>query len=188
MTALVIFISIIVAIVYSTISGTTWVGPGTLTVYVWAFIAGLATAVIFALISRNRRSIIGALILVANFTGSHIAWGTSDPTTISAVLDLATAGYFVLLGQTRWELVVGFLFLGSVGLAALTFLDVLPDHTERASGFIALSYPDLTAIVGHIANAILGFGAGDSGFRIRSVFRVRPRLAIARAHLVQREG
>lgn len=188
MTALVIFVSIVIAIVYSTISGTTWVGPGTLTVYIWAFIVGLGTATIFAVISKNRRSIIGALILVANFTGSHVAWGTSDPTTVSAVLDVATASYFILGGQTRWELIVGFLFLGSVGLATLTFLDILPDDTERASGFIALSFPDLTALLGHIANAILGFGAGDSGYRLRSVFRVRPRLAVARGNLFQREG
>jgi len=75
---------------------------------------------------------------------------------------------------------------GSVGLAFLTAIDRIPDASERGRGFIALSFPDLVAIAGHMANAVLGFGAGDSGYRVRSFSRARPRLVVARERLMRR--
>lgn len=184
MTAAAILLSVIASAIYASKTGTTYLGFG-MTVYVACFIAGLATASIFAVISGNRRSILGAIVLVANFGLSHYAWTTGDPVIVGAVIDLATACWFILAGQSRWELTIGAMLLLSVIVGALTALGMIPDSEQRGSDFIALAHPDLTSILGHAANIVLGFGAGDAGSRVRTAIRVRPRFALARERLMR---
>lgn len=140
-----------------------------LTVYVAAFLVGLIAASFFALRSRDRRCIAAAGVLWLNFIGSHLAWAMGDPELyIAGFLDVLTAAYFVLWGQSRWEWVIGGLFLLSVAASFLAFVGVVPGPEERAGGFIAFSMPDIAAILGHLANAVLGLGSGDAGRRVRA--------------------
>lgn len=175
MTAAVILASVLLGDVYASQTGSTaFLGS---TVYVWAFMAGLATAALFAFRSGERRVKIGAVVLILNFAGAHAAWASDLPILYSAGLDLAAAAWFVLAGATRWELMLGILFAISAGIGGLTGLDLIPDNTERAGGFIAFSFPDIAAIIGHFANALLGFSAGDSGLRLPNwrAWLLRPR-------------
>jgi hypothetical protein len=139
-----------------------------ITFYVAVFVAGLFAASIFAARSRDRRCILGVIVLWLNFIGSHVAWSVGDPNLYAAgVLDVLTAAYFVLYGQTRWEWTIGGLYLVSVVLGFLSFVGVVPGADERvAAGFIAFSYPDIAAILGEIAVAVLGLGAG--GQRVKA--------------------
>jgi len=152
-----------------------------ITFYVAVFVAGLVTASIFAALSKDRRCIYGVGVLWLNFIGSHVAWSVGDPNLyIAGVLDVLTAAYFVLYGEKRWEWTIGGLYLVSVVLGFLSFVGVVPGADERvATGFIAFSYSDLASIIGHLASAVLGLGAGDSGLRLRAKARVPVRWARA---------
>jgi hypothetical protein len=186
-------------ILIAIIGGWLWLGAtgspvivGPVTVYVFAFAAGLASAVLFALRSGNRRLVLGAGVLVLNFIGSHIAWRSGDPILFTAILDFGTAAWFVLVGLQRWEIAIGGLYLTSVMVAFLTAVDVIPSHLERAQLYLAFSFPDLTAAIGHIANATVGFASGDTGFRLRERLGAPSRLASLRQRalgvLRQRSG
>ena len=155
--------------------GSVWLnshGPfiaGSLTVFVAIFVAGLAAASIAAIASGQRRSVLGACVLIANFAGSHWAWADSDPILTSACVDLATALYLVVAGRERWELGIAALCLLSFTAAVLTgWLDIIPDHTERGPGLIVWAFPDISALAGHLSNVILGAGSGDWGRRVRT--------------------
>jgi hypothetical protein len=162
-------------ILVSAAIGSVWLnaeGPfiaGSLTVFVAIFVAGLAAASIAAIASGQRRSVLGACVLIANFAGSHWAWADSDPILTSACVDLATALYFVVAGRERWELCVGALCLLSFTAAVLTgFFDIIPDHTERPPGLIVWAFPDISSLCGHLSSVILGAGSGDWGRRVRT--------------------
>ena len=143
-----------------------------LSFYVLTFLAGLLTATAFAALSKDRRCIYGIAVLWLNFIGNHFA-GDDPDLVISGMLNVATAAYFILYGITRWEWVIGGLYLASVLLAFLSFVGVIPGAEERvAVGFIAFSLPDLVTIISEIALAVLGLGAGDSGRRVRVRLRV----------------
>ncbi len=156
------------------ILGALWLpanGPyviGNLSVYDTIFVAGLASCSIAALVSGSIRSLLGASVLIGNFIVSHFVWTDSDPILTAAILDIATAAYFILCGQARWELMIGGLYLVSVLAAAGTWLDVIPDQYERAPGIVAWSFPDIAVWLSHLANVILGAGAGDWGKRVRA--------------------
>jgi hypothetical protein len=152
-----------------------------ITFYVAVFVAGLVTASIFAALSTDRRCILGGIVLWGNFIGSHVAWSVGDPNLyIAGVLDVLTAAYFAVRGQTRWEWTIAGLFAFSALLGFLTDGNVIPAPDERvATGFIAFSYSDLASIIGHLASAVLGLGAGDSGLRLRAKARVPVRWARA---------
>lgn len=137
------------------------------TIYVAGFIATLASATVAAVVSHNRRNILAALVLIANFAGSHFAWQAADPILIGAILDLITAAWFILVALTRWEIAVGSLFLISAATAGATAFGLLPSHLNRPYEYIAWSYPDIAAIIGHVANCTLGAASGDAGKLVR---------------------
>lgn len=154
---------------------------GNVSLFVAIFIAGLSTASIAAVSTRSRAPIIAAVVLIANFAGAHWAWTKGDPVITGAILDLLTASCFVLLGRARWEFLIGALYLLSVLAAALTgWLDVIPDHTERAGGLIAWSYPDIAAILGLACSVLVGAGNGDWGKLLRITDRLRVPMPWAR--------
>lgn len=142
--------------------------------YVLAFLASLLTASIFAARSKDRRCVYGVGVLWLAFIGSHVALEAGDPNLVAAgIIAAAAAAWFILYGVTRWEWTVGALFLASGVVALLGELGAIPTADERiASGFIVFSHPDIAAIIGHIANAVLGLGAGDTGRRVRTRLRV----------------
>lgn len=144
------------------------------TIYVAAFVATLATASLWALLSRSGRCIAATAVLVLNFGITHWGWVQGDPVIIQAASDLATAAYFIIAGSTRWEWAIGGVMLLSVGSAALTQLGVIPGPGERPPIFLAWSYADITSIAGHAASIILGIGAGDWGRRVRTRAIRRP--------------
>jgi hypothetical protein len=176
MTAAVILISFLASVaLYIT---TAWDGYlFGITFYVAVFFLGLASATIFAALSRDRRCILAAVVLWLNFIGSHIAWAIGDPNLYAmGVMDVLTLAYFAWFGRERWELVIGFLYFASLSLGFLSFIGVIPGAEDRiASGFIVFSYPDLSSLLGHVANAVLGLAAGDWGLRIRTRARVPVR-------------
>lgn len=190
MTALVIIFSVLFGALYHAVTGNVIEIAG-LRIYVIAYVFGLGTASVFAFRASfssvqidghpddkannkggnyfyRHRCFLGALVLILNFFLTHLAWQTSDPVLWHSIADLATAAWFVLGGRTRWELILGFLFLASVFVGFLTALGAIPDASERAPGFIALSHPDLVAWLGNIANALLGFASNDTGKWLRS--------------------
>lgn len=186
MTALVFLVSLTLAyLLYQ--AGQIFIVDG-VTIYVAAFLATLSTAVFYALRSMLPRLMVAALVLIGNFAGSHYAWQTDDPIMFSAMLDVVTAAYFVLVGITRWELAIGGLYLLSVGAAVLAQFGVMHDHTTRPGVFIALSYPDVAALIGHAANITLGVGSGDSGRLARIALQVRPVVARHRRGTLARRG
>ena len=186
MTALVFLAALIAAYLHWSLAEVGWLLWGDVTIYVAAFTATLAAACVAAVVSGDRRCLVGALVLIVNYVGSHYAWTTSDPILAGACNDLVTAGVFILLGVSRWELVAGGIFLTSVAAAGLTALGWVPSHLERDPVFIAWSYPDIVALLGHGANIVLGLGAGDAGRRIASALRPRPLVFGYRRELVAR--
>ncbi len=176
MTAIVFVIALVAAFAHWRLAEIGWLIDGTnLTIYVAAFIATLAAASTAAVVSRQQRAIVGAVVLVINFAGSHFAWQTDNPLLWSACNDLVTAAVFILYGDTRWELTIGGLCLVSVLAAVMATFGVIPDHLTRDnSWFIAWSYPDIEALLGHACNIALGIGAGDMGRRIRVTAALRP--------------
>lgn len=168
MTAAVILVSFILSM--AAYQWTAWNGYLLgISFYVLVFLAGLLSASAFAILSKDRRCISAMAVLWLNFIGSHIAWAVGDPNLyIAGTIDVLTAAYFVLVGITRWEWVIGGLYLASVLTGFLSFIGVIPGAEEReAVGFIAFSFPDIAAILGEIALAVLGVATGDSGKRIR---------------------
>lgn len=144
-----------------------------LSFYVLVFLAGLISASAFAVLSRDRRCIEGMAVLWLNFIASHVAWYIGDPNLYFAgVIDLLTLAYFAARASTRWEVVVGFLFLASFGISALSgWIGVIPGPEERVAAFVSFSMPDLTSLCGLMASAVLGFASGDTGRRVRTAVR-----------------
>lgn len=144
-----------------------------LSFYVLTALSGMVCASIFAALSMDRRSVLGMGVLWLNFLASHVLWSVGDEHYIGAqVLDFATALYFVLAGQTRWEWTIGGIFLASVAAGFAGMMGWLPPLT---GGFLSLTFPFIAGFCGDLAAAVLGLGAGDSGRRVRIAFRARPR-------------
>ncbi len=172
MTALAFIAALVAAWVHFLLRGYfLWDG---LTIYVAAFIIVLATACVGAVISRETRCILAALALIANFAASHYAWQSSNPILFCALKDVLTAGWFILIGVTRWEYAIGGAFLLSFLAGVLTQLGVIPDAGHRPDVYIAWNHADLTSILGHLASIALGIGAGDAGLVARDAIRIRP--------------
>lgn len=147
--------------------------------YVLTTVAGLLAASVFAVLSRNRQSLIGIGVLWVHFLLTRLAWSVGDEHYVLAQLvNFSTAAYFVLIGSTRWEWTIGGIFLVSVGAGALGMFNMLP---ADIGGYLSLTFPMIAGLCSDLAAAVLGLGAGDSGKRVRVVLRVRPRLARAAA-------
>lgn len=149
-----------------------YVWPG-YTIYVVAFAVVLAVAVLWALLSKSWRCFAGAGVLTLNLAATHWGWANGDVLVNQAIIDLATAAYFILAGGTRWEWAIGAVYLVSVGTAGAAYFDVIPGLGERPPVFLAFNYADLTSLCGHFASIILGLGAGDWGKRVRTRARVQ---------------
>jgi len=173
MTALVIAAALVFGWYWTGVWHTSVVS-GELTVYVLAFVAGLAMASMAALVAWTRPPIIAAVVLIAHFAAAHYAWQASNPIILIAIADVLAAAYFILAGRERWEWAIGAVFLCGVGIAALTALGGIPSHLERPPVFLAFSFPDLSSLVGHIASILLGLGAGDWGKRARTGAQKHP--------------
>ena len=145
------------------------------TIYVAAFMATLSTAVVFAIRSGRWRNRAAAAVAVVSFATGHFVWGMADPVGGRVFHALFTAGWFILAGKHRWELVCGGLYL-TVCLAAIgTLFGLVPSHLQRAPVFLAFSLPDIVALAGHGANIAIGAGSGDGGSRILSFLTSRFR-------------
>jgi hypothetical protein len=160
---------------------------GPVTVYVIAFAAGLAAATVAALLSRARRNIIAAGVLVLSLAGSHLAWVTSEPVFAQAIVWTATAAYFALAGRERWELVTALACLAGLACAGATALGIIPDPSARPPVYLAWNFADLSSLIGHISSIMLGVGSGDWGRRARDGAR-RPARMHLPAALLQRVG
>ena len=188
MTAVVFVLALTLAYLHWNLAEVGWLIAGTnITIYVAAFVATLAAAVTAALVSRYPRCLMAAAVLVLNFAGSHFAWQTDNPLIWGGVNDLVSAAWFVLAGDSRWEFGIGGLLLLSVLASVLATVGLIPDHLTRDnSWFIAWSYPDIVALLGHGANILLGLGAGDGGRMVRVPLESRPRLAAFRSGVFTR--
>jgi hypothetical protein len=176
MTASVIIVALILGFVYRQVEGTANILGPDFTIYTAAFLAGLLAAAAFAVASRDRRCIWGALVLVGHWAASYGLYKTDAGLFPGALLDTIAAAYFIVAGRERWEIAIGVLFLVSaiVGIAAQ--IGLVP--TDRlGGGFVAFSVMDLTSALGNIASAVLGFASGDSGKRVRlTLTKPRPVL------------
>jgi len=165
----------LLVILAALVAGGLWAGAhqtsivaGPLTVYVLAFALGLAAAAVAALLSRQRRNLAAAGVLVLSLLGSHAAWTTADPVLAQAVVWIATASYFVLAGRERWELAIGAACLSGLAVAVLTATGAIPAPADRPGAFLAWNFADLSSLVGHACSVLLGLGSGDWGRRVRS--------------------
>jgi len=140
---------------------------GGFSIYVILFASTLTTACCCAFLSRQKRQIGAACVLLLNWYLSHYAWTTLDPVITAIILDLITAFYFIIIGKKRFELIIGALFLISVVVGAATFFGLVPNSGDRPFIYIAWSHPDILAIIGHTSNVVLGIASGDSGGGIR---------------------
>ena len=184
MTLLVVALALVWGGVYAADNHTSIVfGP--VTVYVIAFAAGLAAASVAALLSRARRNIIAASVLVLSLAGSHLAWVTGEPVFAQAVVWTATAAYFALAGRERGELVIALACLAGLACAGATALGIIPGPDARAPVYLAWNFADLSSLIGHIASIMLGVGSGDWGRRARDGVR-RPARMHLPAALLQR--
>jgi len=148
---------------------------GPLTVYVIIFVAGLAAASVAAVISRARPNIMAALVLIAAYGGAHFAWSTTNPVLWNAVVWIATAAYFILVGRERWEWGIGAACLLGLAFAALTAMGVIPGPMDRPPVYLAWNFADLSSLIGHVASVLLGLGSGDWGRRVRTTALVPVR-------------
>jgi hypothetical protein len=173
--AAVILIAFAAGFIFRQVTGTSYLVRPDLTIYAAAFALGLFTAAAFAVASRDRRCIWGALVLVGHWAASYGLYKTNAGLFPGALLDTVAAGYFIVAGRERWEIAIGVLFLASASLGFLAHVGVIP--TTRAGGFVAFSIMDLTSALGNIASAVLGFASGDSGKRVRlTLTKPRPVL------------
>ncbi len=174
MTAVVFVVALILAYLHWKLAPVGWLITGHLTIYVAAFAATLSSACVAAILSRDDRCVIVAGMLVANFIVSHYAWTTGDPILVDGANNLVFAVWFVLFGVRRWEFIIGGLLLAASFTAGLAGIGLIPDHLTRDNSyFIAFSYPDIVALLGHAANITLGLGAGDGGRLVRTPLEVR---------------
>jgi hypothetical protein len=175
LTASVIIVALILGFVYRQVEGTANIFGPDFTIYTAAFLAGLLAAAAFAVASKDRRCIWGAVVLVGHWAASYGLYKTDAGLFPGSLLDTVAAGYFIVAGRERWEIAIGVLFLASASLGFLAHLEVIP--TTRAGGFVAFSIMDLQAIIGNVASAVLGFASGDSGKRVRlTLTKPRPVL------------
>jgi hypothetical protein len=165
LTALLILVALILGFIFRQVTGTSYLLRPDLTVYVAAFALGLLAASTFAISSRDRRCICGAVALVVHWAASYALYKTDAGLFPGAALDAAVAAYFIVAGRERWEIAIGLLFIGSASLGFLAYWGIVP--TERAGGFVAFSIQDLSSLLGNVASAVLGFASGDSGKRVR---------------------
>jgi hypothetical protein len=165
LTAAIILVAILAGFIFRQVTGTSYLLRPDLTVYVAAFALGLFTASAFAISSRDRRCICGAIALVAHWAASYALYKTDAGLFPGAALDAAVAAYFIVAGRERWEIAIGLLFLASAFLGFLAYWGIVP--TERQGGFVAFAIQDLSSLLGNVASAVLGFASGDSGKRVR---------------------
>lgn len=174
MTAIIFIGAIGLAWIHWTYAEVGWLAFGNVTIYVAAFVATLASASLAALLSRDSRCILAALVLILNFTASHYAWQTENPILFDSLNNLAAAAWFVLTGKQRWEFLIGGALLLAVVSGILSAAGIIPNHLHRDNArFIAWSYPDIVALLGHAANVTLGWGSGDAGKLVRIPLQVR---------------
>jgi hypothetical protein len=176
LTATVIVLALVAGFIFRQVTGTSYLVRPDLTIYVAAFALGLFTAAAFAVASKDRRCIWGALVLVGHWAASYGLYMTDAGLFPGALLDTIAAGYFIVAGRERWEIAIGVLFLASASVGFLAYAGVVP--TDRlGGGFVAFSVMDLTSALGNIASAVLGFASGDSGKRVRlTLTKPRPVL------------
>jgi hypothetical protein len=174
--ATVIVLALVAGFIFRQVTGTSYLVRPDLTIYAAAFGLGLFTAAAFAMASKDRRCIWGALVLVGHWAASYGLYKTDAGLFPGALLDTVVAAYFIVAGRERWEIAIGVLFLVSaiVGIAAQ--IGLVP--TDRlGGGFVAFSLQDLSSALGNIASAVLGFASGDSGKRVRlTLTKPRPVL------------
>jgi hypothetical protein len=152
---------------------------GERTIYTVAYWATTLSAVFFALKTKERSNIRAACCIFAYAWFAPLVY-KSDYTIVrehailwAAVLDVAMAYYFIFHGGKRWEITVGLCFLVAVAVSMFTAGGLIPDHMNRPYMFIAFAQPDLTALCGHAANVVVGFGSADTGRRIYNHMAVR---------------
>jgi hypothetical protein len=104
---------------------------------------------------------------------SHYAWQLDQVYLFQCMIDMLTSLCFYLL--RAW----GFSFIFSLSsfVGFLVYNGLVCSSQERDLIFIAFSYPDILAILGHSASIFLGYKSGDFGggkfiFRIRLPFVV----------------
>lgn len=152
--------------------------PGLLSVYVAAYLATLVTAIVMALRSGGRGQIVMAMVLAGYFLAGHILWGWAASLEARAVMHLALGGLCGALFRARAAMVIGAIFLLMFATDLCTFAGIVPSAAQRMRGFIVFSHPDVLAILGHVANVVLGLWS-DRGL---AAVLDRPAFAIGGRH------
>jgi hypothetical protein len=158
-------------------AGTVWwhvAGPLVLasprfTIYQLAFLGTLTVAIVAALRAEEGRAILVATVMLIGWALHQTVHSAgTHPLSLHGAINLGMAVAVTAMARERWEGIVALLLLSIVALGALTHFGAVPGIAERTRGaFIAWSYPDIAAVLGHIANLVTG-AAADGGRRVRS--------------------
>jgi hypothetical protein len=142
-----------------------WAAPR-FTVYQAAFAGTLTVALVAAVKARDPAHIRVALILVAGWIAHQFVHaGQTYPLALHGAINVAVATAIVMPARERWEALVALSYLAIVAFGAMTHFGYVPGIAARPRGaFIAWSYPDIAAVIGHFANMVVGVST-DAGHR-----------------------
>lgn len=167
MRALVASLAVIAAgtIWFFTMGPLVWAAPR-FTVYQAAFAGTLTVALVAAVKARDPAHIRVALILaVAWVKHQFVHSGQTYPLALHGAINVAVATAVVMVARERWEAIVALSYLAIVAFGAMTHFGYVPGIAARPRGaFIAWSYPDIAAVLGHFANIVVGVST-DAGHK-----------------------
>lgn len=173
MTAITLIIALILGAVWYDFNGRA-VTNG-VSIYEVMFLSTLLCAVIYAIKSYNNHTIYVAAIIVLHTILHQILWNmkcdnledVQDYVFYTSVLYSFFAFIIIKVNNGISNYIIALLFLFGSSCGFFCWSGILPTHLDRPKAFLALSYPDLIAFAGHLANVTLGISSGDSGPRLR---------------------
>lgn len=136
------------------------------------FLCTLSPAVILGFWRKGDFRVV-AIILLASFSASYLAFQTPYPIWYSAVSDLMFSALIAAFCQNRTAVVVGITFALSAQLSVIYGMANAPNQVYHPLYAHALS------VLGHIENVVLAVGAWDGGSRVgiyRGIRRLWPSL------------
>lgn len=157
------------------------------TVFQAMFLGTLSVAAWFAVRSGDGRAIRVVAILCLAWVAHQFVHANPSPLSLHGMINVAV-GTVVLIGaRERWEAIVAILFVGIVVAGAAAHYGIISGIANRPRGaFVAWSYPDIAAILGHLANVVVGGAADARGLAdhrrgwLRGHFRPAMAFAVAR--------
>jgi hypothetical protein len=120
------------------------------------------------IISKKNRELF--VIIFLNWILSIFIWNIDNVYIMQSILDTITSIIFIFIKKTESRILsIVFAVMSIIGY--LTYCGVI---RSGHNVFFGMNYPDLLAILGHLASIILGISCGDMGIfrRLWGIFRM----------------